>query len=553
MNLSIENLKRYKDVVWLLAKYGRSDLVKQAGLEGALSDDEDLSEENIKEAGELAEDLEELGGTYIKLGQLLSTRADLLPPAYLKALERLQDDVAPFSYEEVEEIIQNELGVRISRLFAEFDKTPLAAASLGQVHRASLRSGKPVVVKVQRPDIRKQVVMDLNSLEEVAELLDEHTDVGKRYEFHRTLSELRKSLLRELDYRREASNLVTIAENLKEFKNIVVPAPIDDYTTSKVLTMEYIVGKKITELTPLAIIDLDTKPLAEELFHAYLKQILVDGFFHADPHPGNLYITDSKQIALLDMGMTGRIMSGFQDNLLNLLLGVSEGRGEDVAKVAMKMGEEKENFDKSEFMRRIGDLVGSHRGTEFQRVDAGTVVLEITKISAETGFRLPPEFTMIAKAMLNLDRVVYTLDPDFNPNESIKRHATEVISDQVLEDVTPGAVLSNVLEVKEFAENLPSRINNILDVIGNNELKVDVDAIDEHTLMTAFEKIANRITMGLILAALVVAASLMMRIESSLTLFGYPAIALILFLFAALGGIALIINIIWMDKFKDGK
>lgn len=550
MNISIENLKRYKDVVVLLAKYGRSDLVKQAGLSGALSDD-DITEEDRENAHELAEDLEDLGGTYIKLGQLLSTRADLLPPAYLEALSRLQDDVEPFPYEEVEKIIQKELGVRISRLFDDFEKKPLAAASLGQVHRASLRGGRPVVVKIQRPKIREQVVNDLNILEEVAELLDEHTDVGKRYEFHSTLSELRKSLLRELDYRREAANLVTIARNLREFENIVLPAPIDDYTTSHVLTMEYIAGKKITDITPLALIELDTKPLAEELFHAYLKQILVDGFFHADPHPGNLYLTPTGRIALLDLGMTGRIMSGFQDNLLNLLLAVSEGRGEEVARIAMKMGEEKENFDKSEFRRRVGDLVGTSSGNDFERVDAGTVVLEITKIAGETGFRLPPEFTMIAKTMLNLDRVVYTLDPDFNPNESIKRHASEVMSEQMLDDLSPGAILSNVLEVKEFAEKLPSRINNILDVIGNNELKVDLEAIDEKTLMTAFEKIANRITMGLILAALIVGASMMMRIETSFSIMGYPGIALIFFLIAALGGIGLIITILIKDRNKN--
>ena len=315
-----------------------------------------------------------------------------------------------------------------------------------------------------------------------------------------------------------------------------------------VLTMEYIPGKKITELSPLALIDLNRKELAGELFHAYLKQILVDGFFHADPHPGNIFITENKKIGLLDFGMVGHIMSGFRDNLINLLLAVSEGRGEDVAKTALKMGEPKENFDESEFLRRVGDLIITENSAETNGVNAGKVVLEITKISADCGFRLPSEFTMIAKTMLNLDKVVYTLDPDFNPNKSIREHTSEILKERMAESFSPGTFLGNAIEVKDFVQKLPNRVNNILDVIGNNELEVKVDAIDEKTLMVGFQKIANRITMGLILAALIVGASMLMRIESAFMLFGYPALPLIFFLIAAIGGIVLILNIVFNDR-----
>lgn len=229
----------------LLVKYGRSDLVKQSGFaEGVELDDATLAKQ-IPKAEELATDLENLGPTFIKLGQLLSTRADLLPQPYLDSLARLQDQIAPFPYEEVDSIVASELGVRISKAFAEFESEPLGSASLAQVHSAYLRDGRAVVVKVQRPNIRDQIVADLEALERVAEFLDLHTEVGKRYDFRNLLIGLRKSLLQELDFQNEANNLVLFAHNLDEFDRIVIPEPIMDYTTSRVLTMEYIPGRKL--------------------------------------------------------------------------------------------------------------------------------------------------------------------------------------------------------------------------------------------------------------------------------------------------------------------
>jgi len=209
VSLKPERLKRYKDVALLLVKYGRSDLVKQAGLEDHLELDEQALAETSPKAEELASDLEKLGPTFIKLGQLLSTRADLLPAPYLEALARLQDQIEPFAYEEVDRIVSGEIGVRISKAFADFDPKPLAAASLAQVHRAHMRDGRAVVVKVQRPNIRDQIVDDLEALGQMAQFLDAHTELGKRYDFENMLDGLRASLLRELDFKLEANNLIS--------------------------------------------------------------------------------------------------------------------------------------------------------------------------------------------------------------------------------------------------------------------------------------------------------------------------------------------------------
>ena len=553
VSLKPERLKRYKDVAMLLIKYGRSDLISAAGLEGSVLPDEIAAETETAPAEDLARDLEQLGPTFIKLGQLLSTRADLMPGPYLEALERLQDSIEPFPYEEVERIVSGELGVRISKAFAEFDPAPLAAASLAQVHRATMRDGRSVVVKVQRPDIRELIVGDLEALGEIAHFLDQHTELGRRYEFDNMLVNLRKSLLRELDFTIEANNLHAIAKNLAEFEEIIVPEPIDDFTTTRVLTMDYIAGKKITALNPLRLLEIDGGLLAEELFSAYLKQFLVDGLFHADPHPGNVFVTDDDRIALLDLGMVGRVTRTFQDNLLRLMLAISESRGEQAAEAAIKMGQPKEGFDREGFKRRITDLVAEHGDAVLSRQDAGRVTLEITRISADCWFHLPAEFTMIAKALMNLDRVVYTLDPNFDPNSIIRERANEILQQNILKSVAPTSLLSGVVDLKEFAEKLPTRVNRILDAAGNNELRFKVDAIDEKLVMEGLQKVANRITLGLIVASLIVGAAMLMRVETSFRIWGYPGLAMIFFLLAAAAGLGLVFTILFYDEKRRKK
>src|SRR5678815_1844898 len=544
VSLKPERLKRYKDVAMLLIKYGRSDLLSPAGLENSVLPGE-IAEETgtAAPAEDLAKDLEKLGPTFIKLGQLLSTRADLMPGPYLEALSRLQDHIEPFPFEEVERIVSGELGVRISKAFADFDTTPLAAASLSQVHKATMRDGREVVVKVQRPDIRDLIVGDLEALGEIAHFLDQHTELGRRYEFDNMLVNLRKSLLRELDFTIEANNLRTIGENLIEFENLIIPEPIDDFTTTRVLTMEYITGKKITALNPLRLLEIDGGLLAHELFSAYLKQFLVDGLFHADPHPGNVFLTDDDRIALLDLGMVGRVTGTFQDNLLRLMLAISEGRGEIAAEAAIKMGEPKEGFDRNSFQRRITDLVSDNSDAVLSKLNAGKVTLEITRISADCWFRLPAEFTMIAKALLNLDRVVYTLDSTFDPNTIIRERANEILQRNIVRSISPNNLLAGVVDLKEFAETFPRRVNKILDAIGNNDVRIGVDAIDEKVIVEGLQKVANRITLGLVVASLIVGAALLMRVETSFRIWGYPGLAMILFILAAAAGGALIFSI----------
>jgi ubiquinone biosynthesis protein len=539
MLLKPRHLGRYKDIGMLLVKHGRSGVNHRADV----GERDDASDGAAADAEKLAADLEAMGPTYVKLGQLLSTRADLLPPPYLEALARLQDNVKPFSYEEVEAIVTSELGVRVSKAFASFDSAPLASASLGQVHRAELRDGRPVVVKVQRPNIRVQIVDDMDAIESIAEFADAHTEAGRRFGFVDMVAEFRRSLMAELDYRQEAANLETLRANLADRTQIVVPKPIADYTTGIVLTMEYVPGRSVGNLGKLAAMEFDGAALADELFGAYLDQILVDGFFHADPHPGNVLVTDDGRLGLLDLGMVARVAPQMQDHLIKLLLAISQGNGQDAAAVAVVLGQKLDDYDGDRFTREASVLIERNQGATVADMQAGALVGELCRVSGDCGLRLPPELTMLGKALLNLDEVARVLDPSFDPNGAIERQSSSLMRRKLAQAASPGNVMAAAMEAKEFAEQFPARVNKVMDALAEGEVKLKLEGIDEQAIMRGVQKLANRVTTGMVIASLVIGAALIMRIPTRTRLFGYPAIAIVLFLLAAAAAAWLIVTI----------
>jgi len=541
-----QHLKRYKDIAVLLAKYGRGDLVSGAGLDD-VARDAPHEEVGTGKPEQLAAHLERLGPTYIKLGQLLSTRADLLPPPYIAALSRLQDDVEPFGFAEVEEIVEAELGVRLSRGFRDFDNVPLASASLGQVHRAVLRDGRPVAVKVQRPGIRDGVLADLDAFRELAEFADSHSTTARRLDLAAIVDQFHKSMLRELDYVEEARNLDTLATNLSAFNRIHVPRPVMDYTTTRVLTMDFVGGRKLTSLGPLAQLEVDGAELAEQLLAAYLQQILIDGFFHADPHPGNVFITDGGDLALIDLGMVGRVPAGMQDHLVKLLIAIGEGRGDEVAGALLTLTTpvDDEAMDEGRFRRLVGDVITEQQGLVLSQVKAGAVLVELTRAAIDNGLRPPPELSMLGRALLALDEVSRNLDPSFDPNEAIRRQAGEILRKRMTGTTSQGNVFSAVLEAKEFVEHFPGRVNRVMDTLAQGEVKLNVRGIDQPELMKSIRQAANRLTAGVVIAALIIGAAMLMRVPTSHTILGYPALAIFCFLVAAGFGVFLLARI-WL-------
>jgi ubiquinone biosynthesis protein len=535
---------RYAALVRLLVRHGRSDLVSGAGLDPYVTDS-DVPTGDVDRAESFATDLEAMGPTYIKLGQLLSTRFDLLPPAYTTALGRLQDEVEPFPYTQVAELVAEELGSDIRHLFADFEPEPLAAASLGQVHRATLHSGRDVAVKVQRPDARDDVAGDLKTLTTLATLADKRTDVGRTYGFERLLGEFQRSLRLELDYRREARNLLRFGEITGRYDRLVVPEPVLGLTSGRVLTMDFIEGRKVTDVGPLGLMDVDARPLVEQLFSAYLRSILHEGFLHADPHPGNLLLTPDGRLAILDLGMVVNVPPRIQQRVLRLLMAISDGNGEQVARLLADLGHPLEGYDAEAFRDDVTHLV-SEAIAEGAELQAGSVLVELSRLSGHHRLRPPAEMSMVGKALLNLDQTTLHLDPDFAPAEAIQGDVRELLRSGLT--TSPGDLVAAALDVKEFTSQLPRRANQILDALAEGEFQLRVDAMDEERLHVVLQRLANRLTLGLVIAATIVGAAMLMQVQTDQRIGGYPAIALVFFVLAVAGAAALAVWILVTDR-----
>ncbi|WP_170147923.1 ABC1 kinase family protein [Marinoscillum furvescens] len=544
----MKHLTKYKDLLWFLWKHGDQSLLSSSGILSEIPDAQPSEQPTDLDEDQLIKDIADLGPAFIKLGQLLSTRPDLLPPPYIEALSKLQDNLKPFPYSQVESIVESELGVRISKAFGQFDPQQMAAASLGQVHRASLRDGRPVVVKIQRPGIRKQVMEELEAIEQASAFIENNTTLGKKYQLNRLFLHFRQTLIRELNYLKEAEHMNLLEQNLSEFKRILIPQSVADYTTDKVLTMEFIDGCNISKISPLRKLEIDGEAICDELFRSYLKQIVVDGFIHADPHPGNVHLTEDNRIALLDMGMVAHLSDDLRKNYLKLILNISENKAGETLDILMRMSSAGEEADPDRFKQEMTTLIQENQHASIKDIDTGQVLFRMIQTAATCGYQLPMELSTIGKALLNLDLVAHTLAPDFDPNAAIRKNAMSLMNKIMLKELAPQNFFSTLLEGKELIEKLPERLNKLMDRAANNELKIGVDAFDEKRMMKGFQKVANRITLGLILASLVIGSSLLMRIQTDFQLFGYPGFAIISFIIAAVGAIGLAVHIFFYDE-----
>jgi ubiquinone biosynthesis protein len=300
-------------------------------------------------------------------------------------------------------------------------------------------------------------------------------------------------------------------------------------------------------------LDFDGAELIDQLFHAYLKQVLVDGLFHADPHPGNVFITDEKRLALLDLGMVGRTTPEMQEHLLNVLIAVSEGRSERASDAVIVFSEGSETSSPAEFRRRMGAIVAAQQGRGLKNANVGMTLIDVTRAAADCGFFVPSELTLLAKTLLQLDEIGKVLDPAFDPNVAIRRHATTLTSRRMKRAATEGNLLGVALDFKNFAAGLPQRVTRILDALAGHELEIKVRVTDAGDIIEGMQKIANRVTTGLILAALIIGAALLMRVQTDFTVMGYPGFAIICFIAAAVGAVVLLVNIFLQDRRASGK
>ena len=592
MLLTPRYLPRLAATVGLFTKYGLKDFANKQGLL-------ELGVEGIEEMGDNGDGvgsraaafrhrLVELGPAYVKLGQVLSTRPDLLPEAYIRELEQLQDDVGQVPFDEIEQTIQEELGARISKLFLEFEDKPLGAASLGQVHGAVLRDGRSVVVKVQRPGIRAQLAEDVEYFHELARFITGHTRAGRRIDLVGVIQQLERALADELDYRLEARNGAMLRRSLAEFPHILIPRVVDAYTTQRVLTTERVRGVKISQVPAISRTEYDFATLADEISKAYLKQITVDGHFHADPHPGNVFVVlpgsdnpvtpseaksqerrrslrpaatplirleqlarrdappaplDHVRIALIDFGMTARLSDELKNGVVRLLMDIADNRGDDAAETLVELGDPIDTFERALYAREIAALIARNYDLSIGEVQAGLVLYEVITISYQHGLRLPAELTLLAKALFNLDAVTRALDPDYSPIEAIRSYTNTLATDRAKRDLSPRRLFQIATETTDLATVLPRRIDLITARMAANELGVMIDVPQLTSVLKGLQKVANRIFTGLVLCGALVASAMIHET--------WPSMARVGFSVSALLGLYMIVSIMWSDRKRD--
>ena len=430
----IQNIDRLRQILQVLVKYGFGYIVDR------LKIDQNIVRKNlirfvpIKKLDifdmpvqvRARKVFEELGPTFIKLGQILSTRPDVIPLEFCKELEKLQDEVPAFEYEKVEEEIRNELKNPVDKIFNNFSREPEAAASLSQVHFAELKTGENVVVKVQRPGIRKVITKDLKILDGLAKLMEKHIEEIKIYNPVGIVNEFKETILKEIDFNAEATHVVRFQKNFKDNTTVYVPKVFHDLSTGRVLTIERIEGTKITDIERIEKLGLDRKQIAVNGANAILKQIFIDGYFHADPHPGNIFVIEGNKIVFLDYGMVGRIDEATKDHLANILTAIIEQDIPEISAAFTTMGLIEE-VDVRKLNLGLADLMDSYYGIPLKELRIGPLLVDIVKLVSRYKVKIPPDLFLLAKTMLTIESVGTRLCPEFNMTNQAKHFVEELI------------------------------------------------------------------------------------------------------------------------------
>jgi len=547
------SLRRYRQIVSILLKYGFDQVLDQMKIftrlrirKKALKKVEELEKLTYTQRVRLA--LEELGPTFVKLGQVLSMRPFLIPLELVLELTKLQDQVGPFSFVQVKQIVESELNAPLDKYFSSFDTVPIASASLSQVHKAVTKEGKVVVVKVQRPGIKEIIEADMDILKDLTNLLERYVPESKQYDPRGIREELEKSIRREIDFNNEARNIQVFGENFKEDKNIFVPRVFWDMTTSRVLTMEFIDGVKISNLEELEKRGIDKKSLARIGGKMVFKQIFEDGFFHADPHPGNLFALEGNIIAPVDYGMMGRLSETTMNELADLLICVVTWHPGGIVKVYQDMEVVGEEVNLRALEADLADFLYKYHKIPLSRLDMNTLMNEAFEIIHRYDIQIQAELMLFSKALMTYEEVAKMLDPEYD----LVTQMIPYVKKLAYRKFKPKALLRDLftasVDLRDLLVTFPFELKRIVKKLGKGRLSFTFQHKGLDKLILELDRSSNRVSFSLIIAAIIVGSSLIMRLETKYTLFGYPLFGILGYIFAGVLGVWLVIAILRSGK-----
>ncbi len=544
--LKPRNITRLREVVSVFIRYGFDDVLDTVdvlswvGFRRRRRRKPEARQRARAEKLRLA--LEELGTAYIKLGQLLSTRPDILPPVFAEELATLQDRVESVPFPEIRKVVEGELGRPIEEVFERFEEKPVATASIAQVHKAWLRDAvdgelSEVAVKVVKPGVEELVKLDMEILLEFSERLSRST-LGRRHNFESLAKQLDTTLKAELDLSQEADNGRRLRESIASFTRLRIPQVVDELTHQRMIVMEYVHGTKLSELE-------GTHPeLADELWRAYLKQILVDGAFQCDPHPGNFLLDREGRLALLDNGMFAYISRENQLRLMAILITLVERDGDRTARAAVELGLPGKDFREGRFRGEVSHLVARYSGVKLKDLPFGVIVRDLLTLCVRNDIQIPPEMVLFGKTLLNLEPMCRGLDPEMDPVSTMKDSAMHMLEKQIRRDISTERLMALLLEMRALLYDVPMSFRRILTQLANNELSVGVRVEKAEQMQLAIRDVANRITLGLITAALIMGSALLVRAGVGFHLFDVPVMAWLGFLLAAGVGLFVVFQIL---------
>lgn len=545
------HLNRYRQILAVLIKFGFGDLVARLNLERlpgfratSQRSDGTVRLDKLGRAERVRLALQELGPTYIKLGQLLSTRPDLIPYEFLKEFSKLQDKVPSFEFEATEEIIQKSLGRPLSAVFNSFERTPLASASIGQVYQAGLNSGEIVAVKVQRPGIRRTVEVDLEIMLHLATLVENHLAELALHRPVKIVEEFAHALERELDYTIEAANMSRAARYFFNDRTVHIPAVFHEFTTSRVLTMAFVHGIKINDLTALQQAGYDLPLITARGADLYLKQIFDYGFFHADPHPGNIYVLPRNVICLFDFGMVGSIDRRTRELFIDLVDRVVHRQEAQVVAVLLQLADYEHLPDLRRLEEDVADFIGRHLFKPLKEIETARLLHHLLELASRHRLRIPANLFLMLKALATVEGVALALNPDFD----LVTRAAPFIQKAKLARLAPDRLLREVMQFisqwQTFLGRFPRDAQDITQQIRQGELVIRVQPEGVERLLETHDQTSNRMAFAIIIAALIIGSALIVISETPPLFYGISLIGIIGFFAAAVLGIWLLVAII---------
>ncbi|MGD9383527.1 MAG: AarF/ABC1/UbiB kinase family protein [Desulfobacterales bacterium] len=545
------HLARYRQILTVFFKYGFGDLIELLKIEQYIEIGLQLISKNrrsrlekLSRAERVRMACEELGPTYIKFGQILSTRPDLVPVDFIKELSKLQDNVPSSPFSEVSRIIESELGAPPEDIFEFFEKTPLASASIGQVYRATLKDGETVAVKVQRPGIKKIIEVDLEIMLHLATLMERHIEEISLHQPVKIVEEFARTLEKEIDYTIEATNMERIARNFLNDLTIYVPKVFRDTTTESILTTEFVDGIKVSEIHRLEKAGLDRKLITVRGADVVLKQIIKHGFFHADPHPGNIFVLPDNVICLLDFGMTGSVDRRTRENFVDLAESIVNRDESRATQVLLKLTYWDEDPDIRALEKDVADFMGRHLYKPLKDIRIGKLLNNLLELAFQHRLRIPPDIFLMLKAFSAIEGVGLMLDPGFD----MIQQAAPFIKEVKLARLTPKRITGDIfrlaIEIFQFIEDFPKDILSITRLIKQQKLSLNLEYKGLDKMLSTYDQISNRISFSIIIAALIIGSAIVIMSKVPPLFYNISLLGIIGFLAAAIMGIWLLVAIL---------